>query len=60
MPTLPLKDIPDDVKKYILKVQGDMKSQKCVSQYSLTAAIFKIIREHRDLTTSKKESKKVA
>jgi hypothetical protein len=51
MATLPLKDIPLDVKRHILKIQGEIKIKKGISQYSQQLAIFQIIREHQQLTT---------
>jgi len=53
MATLPLKDIPDDVKKYILKVQGDIKAKKG-TQFSQISTVFQIIREHKSLSENKK------
>jgi hypothetical protein len=47
MPTLPLKEIPLDVKKHILKIQGEIKEKKGISQYSQSQTIFQIIREHK-------------
>ena len=32
---LHLKDVPKDVLKFILKIQGDIKNEKCIKQYSL-------------------------
>lgn len=46
--TLPLKDYPIDVRRYVLKVQGEAKAEKGISQYSLCKTIYKIIREHKD------------
>lgn len=48
-PTLPLKDIPKDVRKYVLKIQGEMKEKKGVAQYSQQLTIFQIIREHKEM-----------
>lgn len=54
--TLPLKDIPTDVKKYLLKIQGQIKSQKGISQYSLCLTIFKIVRDHKKVIGNATES----
>lgn len=54
MSTFPLENIPLDIKKYILKVQGEIKSKKGVSQYNQQLVIFQIIREHKEFTDSKK------
>lgn len=40
-----LKDVPEDVLKIILKKQGDEKVKKGVKQYSMSLAVFKIIRD---------------
>lgn len=47
-PTIPLKEVPLDVRKYMLKIQGEIKEQKGISQYSLCQTVFKIIRDHRE------------
>jgi hypothetical protein len=52
MATLPLKDIPEDVNKYILKVQGDIKAKKG-TQFSKISTVFQIIREHREIKERK-------
>ncbi len=49
-PTLPLKDIPLDVRKFILKIQGELKEKKGVAQYSQCLTIFFIIREYKKIT----------
>lgn len=53
MSTLPLKNIPTDVKKYILKVQGDTKSKKGIASYSQVQTIYSIIREHKEQSEKK-------
>lgn len=55
MPTLPLKNIPIDVRRYILKIQGEIKTKKGVSQYSQPQTIFQIIREHKEFTEKSKK-----
>lgn len=57
MATFPLQNIPDDVKKYILKIQGEMKCKKGISQYSQQLVIFQIIREHKEINESSKQKK---
>lgn len=39
-------NMPADVKKHILKIQGDIKTKKAIGQYSQLKTIFTIIREH--------------
>ena len=53
MATLQLKNIPDDVKSYILKIQGDIKIEKKVGQFSQDLAIYHIIRDHKKLKEGK-------
>jgi hypothetical protein len=55
MATLLLKQIPDDVKAHILKVQGEKKIEKKVGQYSQDLAIYHIIREHKRLSEIEKK-----
>lgn len=57
MSTFPLENIPLDIKKYILKMQGEIKSKKGVSQYNQQLVIFQIIREHKEFSESKKIKK---
>jgi hypothetical protein len=52
MATLPLKNIPVDVKKYILKLQGEIKAKKG-TQYSQEQTIFTIIRQHQEFSEKK-------
>lgn len=53
MSTLHLKDLPSDVKKYILKVQGEVKAKKGIAQYSQQSTICQIVREHKEFTEKK-------
>ena len=43
-------EMPLDVRKHVLKCQASHKINKGVSQYSLQATIYAIIREHERLT----------
>lgn len=52
-PTIPLKEVPLDVRKYMLKVQGQTKERKGISQYSLCQTVFQIIREHKEFNEKK-------
>lgn len=53
MPTLLIKNLPDDLKKYIVKVQGETKNKKGISQYSMEAALLQIIKEHKENSEKK-------
>ena len=43
---LPLKKMPEDVRKIILRVQYEMKVKRGTSQFSLPTTIYAIIREY--------------
>lgn len=47
-PAITVICIPIDILKYILTVQGEMKSEKCIGQISQSSSIIKIIREHKE------------
>jgi hypothetical protein len=53
MPVFPLKKMPEEVKKYILKVQAEIKIKKGTSNFSQESTIYKIIREHKDFFDKK-------
>lgn len=55
--TFPLQNIPEDVKRYILQVQGEIKCKKGISQYSQQLVIFQIIREHKEFSDIKKTNR---
>jgi hypothetical protein len=50
-----IKDVPDDVLKFVLKRQGDNKVKKGISQYSLSQTIFQIIKEHNQFPKKEKQ-----
>lgn len=45
-----VKAIPEELVKFILKVQGDIKMQKCVGKYSQSQTIIHIIKEYKKTT----------
>lgn len=45
--------MPDDVRKYVLKIQGELKVKKGLGKYSQQLAIFQIIREHKEFKEKK-------
>lgn len=53
MANLLLKDVQEDVLKFILKKQGDMKVEKGVAQYSISLTVFKLLKEHPDFKKKK-------
>jgi len=48
------KSPPEDVLKYLLKIQGEKKSEKGITQFSQLQTIFCIIREHKQMKEGKK------
>ena len=46
MPSLLLKKMPEDIKKMLLKKQGEIKNEKGVCQFSLELTIYKLLWEH--------------
>jgi len=42
-----LKNVPNDVLVIILEVQGKMKVEKCIKQYSMEQSIYKMIRNYK-------------
>lgn len=46
-----LKSIPTETFKFILKIQGDAKYSKGISQYSLERTVLKIIEDYQKLTS---------
>jgi dsRNA-specific ribonuclease len=53
MASLLLKKMPLEIRRYLLKIQGEKKVQKCVSQYSLELVIYKIIEKQMKEDESK-------
>ncbi len=46
--SLLLTDVPMEIKKYLLQIQGNIKIEKGINQYSLEQTIYKIIKEHKE------------
>ena len=40
--------MPADIKAYVLKIQGEIKAQRCLGKYSQQKAILQIIKEHKE------------
>lgn len=49
MTTVYLKEIPKDLVCFILKIQGDVKSQKGIGKYSQSKTILYIIKEYKKI-----------
>ncbi len=50
MTAILVKSIPDDLSKFILKIQGDLKVKKGVGQLHQSQAILHIIKEYKKIT----------
>lgn len=48
--------MPDDVREYVLLLQGQIKSKKKLGKYSQQQTIITIIREHKELKEKKNDS----
>lgn len=46
MAAIYLEKPPENVYKYLLKIQGEVKSSKGIAVYSLEKTVYKIIEEH--------------
>lgn len=47
MAVINLKAIPQDILRYLLKIQGEIKSEKNIAQYSLEQTVYRIVKEHQ-------------
>lgn len=56
MASILLTNIPQEIKIYILKVQGEIKAKKG-TQFSQECTIVQILREHKEFNESKKIKK---
>lgn len=56
MAAILINNIPPDIKKYILKIQGEIKVKKG-TQFSQECTIVQIIREHKEIFETKKSKK---
>lgn len=54
MASIYLEKPPEHVYKYILKLQGEIKSSKGIAVYSLEKTVYQIIQEHEELKKQKK------
>jgi len=48
-----MKDIPEDIHKFILYIQASIKMDRRISQFSQQATIFHIIRKYQELVDEK-------
>ena len=46
MAAIYLEKPPEEIYKYLLKIQGEAKSSKGIAVYSLAQTVYQIIREH--------------
>lgn len=57
MSAIKLRIVPEDVMKFILKKQGEIKEKKCIGLYSQENVVYQIIKEHPDFQQPKKQKK---
>lgn len=50
MASIYLKQVPEKTLKYILKIQGEIKCDKGISQYSLERTIYTMLEELQKIT----------
>jgi hypothetical protein len=50
-------EMPEDVQSYVREKQGQYKARSNSSSYSIQKTIFRIIKEHKELTVSSSEIK---
>ncbi len=53
MAAIYLEKPPEAVYKYLLKIQGEVKSSKGIAVYSLEKTVYKIIEEHEQFKKGK-------
>lgn len=44
-----VKAIPEDLAKFILKTQGQIKAEKCKGMFSQSQAVIHIVREYKKI-----------
>lgn len=49
MTAINVKAIPEDLARFVLKIQGQIRSQKCSAQFSQSQAVLHIIREYKKM-----------
>lgn len=57
MSAIKLKVVPEDVMKFILKKQGQIKEKKCIGLYSQEAVVYQLLKEHPDFIEPKKSKR---
>lgn len=58
MAVINLKTIPIDLLKFILKTQGEIKSDKSIGQFSLEQTVYKIIKDLKEIKEKEKSNEK--
>lgn len=53
MAAIQLKAVPENLIKYVLKVQREMKDKRSIGQYSQELTVLQIIKEHQEMTAKK-------
>lgn len=60
MANIKLKEIPEDVRLFILKMQGEIKCKKGIALYSQESTVYQLIKEHPKFPETKKSAKEDA
>lgn len=56
MPHITLRQIPDELYSFVVKIQGEIKNEKKTAQYSLEKTVYKILKEYQVIKEKIKES----
>lgn len=51
-----LREMPIEIRKYLLKIQGQIKVDKGISQYSLQNVVYKVIQKQIELEREVKQA----
>ena len=53
-----IKSMPEELYKFVLKVQGDIKTDRGVGSYSQSKTILHIIKEYKNVVDGKQSEQK--
>lgn len=51
-------EMPEDVRKHVLRFQAELKIKKDLKKYSLQTTIYAMLREHAELTKKSENEKR--
>ena len=58
MSAVMIKSMPEELYKFVLKVQGDIKTDRGVGSYSQSKTILHIIKEYKNVVDGKQSEQK--